>query len=299
MRVLLTGSTGFIGRALAPALQAAGWQVVPLARGRGLPPPSWDIGAGRFEPGDGPAPDAVVHLAGENIAARRWSAAQKRRLLDSRLRGTALLLDGLQRWGARPQVMLFASAVGYYGDRGDEELDEDAPPGEGFAADLCRQLEQAAEQARELASRVVAMRLGVVLARGGGALGRMWLPFSLGLGGRVGDGRQSMSWISRRDAVAAMAFLLDAGCPLDGPVNLTAPNPVRNAEFAHALARAMRRPALLPMPAAVVRLLFGQMGQELLLAGARVLPRRLRDAGFRFRDPTLPDALEAVMRGQA
>ena len=292
--ILITGATGLVGPPLVRVLRDAGHRVTTLARGDNHAAPSWSPTRGELRLGDTPLPEVVIHLAGENIAARRWGAAQRRRLVESRETGTRVLIRGLRQAGARPRLMLFASAVGWYGDRGDEPLDETAAPGGGVPSEICARLEAAADEARSISQRVVPMRVGIVLSPEGGALGRMLLPFRLGLGGRIGHGRQYMSWIAMADLLAGIRHLVERSS-LDGPVNLTAPNPVANAEFVVALGRALHRPAVLPMPAFAVRLLFGRMGEELLLAGARVLPERLLSDGYRFAEPAIDGALDRLL----
>jgi uncharacterized protein (TIGR01777 family) len=234
--------------------------------------------------------DAVVHLAGENVAAGRWSPARKQGIFRSRVEGTRMLCEALRSLKRPPRVLICASAVGYYGHRGVEGLTEESPPGEGFLPKVCQAWEAAAEPALDAGIRVVHLRIGIVLSARGGALARMVGPFRLGLGGRVGDGRQGMSWIALEDLVGAIHHLLFDET-LSGPVNGTAPNPVTQAEFARTLGKVLHRPTFFPMPATVVRLLFGEMGQALLLEGARVLPARLTGKNFPFLYPDLEDAL--------
>ncbi len=237
---------------------------------------------------------AAVHLSGASVAGRRWTAAYKRQLASSRVQSThalARLLAGLRR---PPPTLLVASAVGLYGDRGEELLDESSPAGAGFLAQLCTEWEAAAKPATEAGIRVVHLRFGVVLGRGEGALAPMLPVFRLGLGGRLGSGRQWMSWISLADAIDAILFLLETP-GLAGPVNLTAPNPVRNAEFTQALGRLLRRPTILPVPAVALRLAFGQMADEALLSSARAFPQKLISAGFRFTHPMVNQALAAAL----
>ena len=238
-----------------------------------------------------------MNLAGESIAARRWTGSVKERIRRSRVDGTRLLAETLGRLTRRPQALVSASAVGYYGHRGDEPLTEESPPGSGFLAEVCREWEAAADPARAAGIRVVHPRLGVVLAGQGGALPRMALPFRLGVGGVIGSGRQYWSWIEVGDLVRAIELCL-ALDTLAGPVNAVAPIPVTNREFTRALGRVLRRPTLVPLPAAAVRLLLGEMGRALLLDSARVLPRRLERAGFRFRHPDLEAALRAALADQ-
>jgi uncharacterized protein (TIGR01777 family) len=297
LRVAVTGATGLVGGALVPVLRAAGHRVDCLSR---RPPEAgstdieWDPARGRLDPRALEGVDAVVHLAGERIAALRWTGSVKERIRRSRVDGTRLLAETLGRLTRRPQVLLSASAVGYYGDRGEAPLTEESPPGSGFLAEVCREWEEAADPARAAGIRVVHPRLGVVLAGQGGALPRMVLPFRLGVGGVIGSGRQYWSWIEVGDLVRAieLCLALDA---LAGPVNAVAPAPVANREFTRILGRVLGRPTLVPLPALAVRLLLGEMGQALLLDSARVLPRRLERAGFRFRHPGLETALRAAL----
>ncbi len=297
LRIAVTGATGLVGSALVPALRAAGHRVDRLSRRvpeAGSTDIQWDPARGRLDPRALEGVDAVVHLAGESIAALRWTGSTKERIRRSRVDGTRLLAETLGRLTRRPQVLLSASAVGYYGDRGEAPLTEESAPGSGFLAEVCREWEAAADPARAAGIRVVHPRLGVVLAGQGGALPRMALPFRLGVGGVIGSGRQYWSWIEVGDLVRAieLCLALDA---LAGPVNAVAPAPIANREFTRVLGRVLGRPTLVPLPALAVRLLLGEMGQALLLDSARVLPQRLERAGFRFRHPGLETALRAAL----
>ncbi len=323
MRVLVSGSTGLVGSALCARLVGAGHSVVRLRRGSGCADGQnvyWDPESGRLDPNSLLGCDAVVHLAGESIAAGRWTAERKRRIRQSRVDSTRLLSTVLAELANRagsgtaasptgtatndaqsvvvPRVLLSASAVGIYGDRSEAVLDEDSPAGDGFLAELCQQWEAATLPATEAGLRVVCLRFGVVLARHGGALPRMLAPFRWGLGGRLGHGRQYMSWVTLADAVGAIVFLLGHQS-IRGPVNIVAPEPVTNRQFTAALAAALRRPAIVPIPAIALRLLLGQMADELLLSSARVIPRRLTDSGYRFADPELLPALRRVLAESA
>ena len=298
MRILVSGASGLIGSALVRRLSGLGHEVVRLVRSHAQPGAgevSWDPMAGRIDRADLEAApvEAVVHLAGENLAKGRWTAHRKALIRDSRVEGTRLLAQTLATLPARPRVFCSASAVGFYGNRGDEELTEDSVSGTGFLAEVCRDWEAATSPAAEAGIRVVRMRLGVVLDRSGGVLAKMLPMFRLGLGGRLGSGRQYLSWITLHDAVEAIRSLL-AGLTLQGAVNLVTPTPVTNRQFTAALGRVLRRPALVPAPAAMLRLLLGEMAGELLLSSARVLPRRLVDAGFTFRDSELDAALHRL-----
>ena len=291
MRVLITGGTGFIGRAVARALLAQGHAVVVLTRDRARAAKVLPPGTTTVDTWAGLAPDAVVNLAGENLGAHRWNAARKRAFMESRAGLTRALVAWMATLPRKPAVLVSGSAVGYYGARGDEPLTEDAPPGNEYQSELCAQWEAAARGAEALGVRVCRVRTGIVLGRGG-ALAAMKLPFMLGLGGHLGDGAQWMSWIHRDDMVALILWLL-AGESRAGAWNATAPAPATNRQFARALAASLHRPALFPMPAPVVRLLVGEMA-HLLLTGQRVLPARAQAEGFSFRHPDLRAALDAV-----
>ncbi len=255
---------------------------------------AWNPARGELEPAALEGLDAVVHLAGANIAERRWSEARKRVLLESREHGTRLLCETLARTRKLPEVLIAASAVGYYGDRGDEWLDERSAPGQGFLPELCQAWEAATEPARRAGIRVVNLRLGVVLAAQGGALARMLTPFRLGVGGVVGNGRQYLSWIALEDVLRVDAHLI-ASSDGAGPQHAVAPAPVTNREFTRVLARVLHRPAILPVPGFLCRAAFGELGQALLLEGARVCCARLERSGFRFRYRDLESALRAEL----
>jgi len=296
-RVVITGASGLVGSSLAGFLATRGHRVDGLVR---RPPEAgstdirWDPATGTIDAAALEGADAVVHLAGESIAAGRWTPAHKRVVLRSRTDGTRLLAETLARLRRPPRVLISASAVGYYGDRGAEPLSEDSAAGRGFLADVCQAWEAAADPARRAGIRVVHPRIGMVLAAAGGALARMLTPFKLGLGGVVGNGRQYMSWIALDDLVGALHHLIFTDS-ISGPVNAVAPGPVTNREFTKTLSRVLRRPTLVPLPAPMVRLLFGEMGQALLLDGARVLPARLQASGFRFLYPDLESALRSEL----
>lgn len=296
MDVAVTGSSGLVGSALRPALAAAGHRVLRMVRsGEGGPDTlRWDPEAGTIDTGGLEGVGGVVHLAGEGIG-KRWTAAQKARIRDSRMAGTRLLAETLAKLSRPPAVMVSASAVGFYGDRGDEVLTEASPPGGGFLASVAREWEGATEAAQTAGIRVAHLRSGEVLARHGGALAKMLTPFRLGVGGRMGAGRQWMSWIAIDDEVAAIVHILgEEG--LAGPVNATAPNPVTNADFTKALAGALHRPAVLPVPAPALRLLLGrEMADELILVSQRVVPERLNGSGFQFQTPEIGSALARVL----
>ena len=256
----------------------------------------WDPEAGRIDAPALEGIDAVVHLAGESIGERKWIPEQKRRIRDSRVKGTAVLAAAVASRENKPRVFVSASAIGYYGDRGDEILNEDSRPGEGFLSEVCRAWEDETRPAADAGVRTVIVRTGIVLAKHGGALQSMLLPFRLGLGGKQGSGKQWMSWIAIDDHIAALRATIDDE-RLRGPVDLTAPNPVTNADFAHALGRALHRPTVLPTPMFPLKLRYGaELVDTLLLDGQRVMPARLEAIGFPFRYPVLAPALEAILR---
>ncbi|MBD3867356.1 MAG: TIGR01777 family protein [Acidobacteria bacterium] len=294
MNVLITGATGLVGRNLSKLLTGKGHSVVPLVRGKrqaGLP--WWDPAGGKIDLSPCKHLDAVVHLAGENVAGR-WTEKRKKNIRDSRVDGTKLLAEALAALRSPPRTFLQASAVGYYGNRGDEMLDEGSDSGSGFLADTCVAWEAAGEAAEMARIRRVRMRIGVVLTPEGGALKRMLPPFRFGLGGPVGSGRQYVPWISLHDVVSAIEFLLTDSA-VSGVVNLTAPVPATQKEMAGALGRSLNRPAFLPLPAFVVEKLFGEMGKDLLLSSTRALPKRLMEAGFDFRDSSLDDSMSRIL----
>jgi uncharacterized protein (TIGR01777 family) len=300
MKVLVSGSRGFIGSALVRLLARQGHAIVRLVRSHPRPQAAevrWNPQGGEIDPSGLENLDAVVHLAGENLVAHRWTARQKERIRDSRVKGTEVLCSALGRLSPPPRVMVCASAIGYYGDRGDEVLRETSEPGTGFLAQLCRQWEEASHAAAEKGIRVVQARTGMVLGPEGGPLAKMLLPFKLGLGGRLGSGRQFFSWIALEDAVRALLHALVAQS-LEGAVNLVSPHPVTNAEFTRTLGRVLGRPTLLPLPGAVVRLALGEMA-SVALASARVQPSRLLDAGFKFRHAHLESALRHLLDSRA
>jgi uncharacterized protein len=297
MDVLISGASGLIGSALSRALSANGHRVLRLRRnavtdGNDV---GWEPDAGRIDAPALEALDAVVHLAGEGIGEKRWSDEQKRRILESRTRGTELLVGALATREQKPKVLVSASAIGYYGDRGDEELTEVSTPGRDFLANVCEQWEAATVPAADAGIRVVNVRTGIVLSRKGGALGRLLLPFKLGLGGRVGSGHQYMSWISIDDEIGAIQHAIDNGS-LHGAMNATGPNPVTNAEFTSTLGNVLHRPTVLPTPLAPLKLIYGgELVESLLLFSQRVEPTKLRATGYEFRHPSLEAALRAVL----
>ncbi|KAA0013191.1 TIGR01777 family protein [Billgrantia pellis] len=300
MRVLITGGSGFVGQRLCQRLKEAGHRLQVVSRepdaARHRLPGGVDIRRSVLDFVDA-SPQAIVNLAGEPIAAHRWTASQKQRLVDSRInvtRDLVILCEQLaQASGVPPRVMVSGSAMGYYGDQGDREVTEATPPHDEFAHRLCKRWEDTAKEAADFGTRVVRLRTGLVLDAGGGSLEKMLTPFKLGLGGRFGDGRQFMPWIHREDLVQAILFLLERD-DLEGAFNGSAPRPVTNAEFTRTLAHLLHRPAPLPVPALVLEATFGEMAR-LLLTGADMRPARLLEAGFTFRYPTLEAALTNIL----
>ena len=295
-RVLVSGASGFVGRALVPHLEKAGHSVFRLVRSAPQGPNEirWNPPEGVVEFSTDTVFDAVVHLAGENIVAHRWTAARKAAIRESRVASTSGLVRALGQCGHPPRVLVSSSAVGFYGDRGDERLTEQSGPGTGFLADVCEVWEREAEGARAWGARVVLLRTGLVLAADGGALAKMRPIFRAGLGGRLGHGRQWVSWITRDDLIAVIGRAL-ADEKLMGPINAVAPQPMTNAEFTAALARAVHRPAIWPVPAWLLRAIFGEMATATLLASTRATPERLQAVGHVFRHPQLVEALDEIL----
>jgi uncharacterized protein (TIGR01777 family) len=293
-RILISGASGLIGSALAPFLHSHGYEVLRLVRREARAPDEvqWDPKSS-ISPQLVSGFEAVIHLSGESVAGR-WNTAKKRRIRDSRVVSTRNLSQALTGAETKPAVFVCASAIGFYGSRADEILSEASPPGAGFLAEVSQEWEGATKPASDAGIRVVNLRTGIVLARNGGALKAMLLPFRFGLGGRIASGRQWWSWIHIEDLVSAVAHIIREQSPR-GPVNLTAPNPVTNAEFTRALASALHRPAIINAPAFAVRLAFGEFADEGVLASARVLPKKLIDAGFKFRFTGLDDALSSLV----
>jgi len=295
VKVLVSGSSGLIGSALLPALKASGYEVVCLGRGQsGNGRIGWDP-ARPLAPESVSGFDAVIHLAGESIASR-WTESKKKAIRDSRVLGTRHLAEALARAASPPRVLISASAIGFYGDRDDEILREDsASGGRGFLPEVCREWEAAADPAVQAGIRTAFLRTGIVLSAEGGALKQMLPPFRMGLGGKIGTGRQWMSWIDLRDEIGTIRHIL-MNESLRGPVNSVSPHPVTNAEFTKTLASVLSRPAIFPMPAFVARLVFGQMGDELLLGSQRVAPAKLSATEYVFQKPDLRGALESILK---
>lgn len=297
MKIIITGGTGLIGAELTQTLTREGHQLTSLVRSlksastHGPTFVRWDIERGEIDdPSQLEAHDAVIHLAGESVAEGRWTAERKRRIRDSRVNGTRLLVDTLARLNAPPKIFLSASATGFYGsDRGDETLTEESAPGGDFLAEVCREWEAQAVRAEDFGARVVLLRTGIVLSPKGGALAKMLPVFKMGAGGKLGDGRQFMSWIAMADEIGAIRFAL-ANETVGGAINLTAPHPVTNAEFTETLGQVLSRPAFLAVPPFALRVAFGEMAAT-VLGSLRVLPSRLEAAGYRFEFAQLKDAL--------
>lgn len=298
-RIAISGATGLIGARLTQQLEASGDEVIRLTRGAPgstVTEAQWSVEEGLTNPSRLEGVHGVVHLAGESIADGRWTDDKKRRIRDSRVVGTRTLCSQLAARSHKPEVFVCASAIGFYGDCGDAVLDEWNAPGRGFLPDVCKAWEEATEPARQAGIRVVNVRIGVVIAKGGGALANMLLPFRLGVGGKIGSGRQYWSWVSHDDVVGAFAKSLDDRS-LSGPVNATSPNPVTNAEFTKILGSVLHRPTVFPLPGFVARLALGQMADDLLLSSARVVPRVLESHGYSFVHPTLRDCLQHELHG--
>jgi uncharacterized protein (TIGR01777 family) len=297
MRILISGSHGLVGTALINALEPEGHEIFRLVRYAPhsqaeieWSPERYSIALARLE-----GFDAVIHLAGESIAEGRWTEEKKKRIRESRVKGTRLLGDALSNLSNRPRSLICASAIGYYGNRGDELLTETSPPGDDFLAQVCIEWENATALAREKGIRVVNMRFGIILDSKGGALAKMLPPFRMGLGGKIGSGKQWMSWIALDDVVGGIKTAL-TNETVAGPVNFVAPNPVTNAEFTRSLGKQLSRPTIFPIPAFGIRLAFGEMADALLLSSQRVEPERLKAKGFKFAFSQLEDALRHVLQ---
>jgi uncharacterized protein (TIGR01777 family) len=290
MKIAVTGSSGLVGSALVSLLQKMGHDVVRLKR-----PEHWDIETRTVNTSAFSGANAVVHLAGESIASGRWTSARKQRIRDSRTIGTKLIADTISRIDPSPHVIVSASAIGYYGDRGDELLREESPSGTGFLADVCRQWESATEAATRKGIRVVHLRTGLVLSAKGGAMGKMLLPFKFGIGGKIGSGHQYWSWISLDDICAVIVHCIDAS-GLHGPVNAVSPSPVTNLEFTKTLGRVLGRPTIFPLPAFAARLVLGEMADALLLSSARVEPSKLMASRFVYKHKELEPTLKYLLK---
>jgi uncharacterized protein (TIGR01777 family) len=302
MRILVSGSTGFLGTALIETLEKEGHTIARLVRpetGRGKAGGApgqtvqWDPVAGEFDATAAEGADALVHLAGASIAGGRWNVSRKKLLRTSRIDATRHLMGALSKLQRPPRVIVAASAIGYYGDRGDETLTETSAPGGDFLAAACREWEAETARGAEFGARIVNLRFGIILAAHGGALPQMALPFKFGVGGRIGSGRQWISWLTLAEAVAIIQFAM-ANSQLAGPANAVTPNPVQNLEFTRVLAKTLHRPALFPAPAFVLRLALGEMAGALLLSSQRVMPSKIEQCGYRFAYPDLARALGEI-----
>ncbi len=305
MRILISGSSGFVGTALIESLAAQGHEIARLVRPGSARKNSggsaraqtveWDPVAGRFDAAGAEGADALIHLAGASIADGRWNNARKNLLRTSRIDATRHLIGAFSKLQRPPRMVVAASAIGYYGSRGEESLTEASAPGTGLLPALCKEWEAETSRASEIGARVAITRFGIILAAHGGALQKMATPFKLCAGGRLGDGRQWMSWVTLRETVNIIQFAL-ATDGLAGPVNVVSPNPVRNAEFTRVLAKSLHRPAIFPAPAFALRMALGEMADALLLSSQKVMPSRLTDAGYTFLNPDLAGALVEIFR---
>ncbi len=299
MKILITGSHGFVGSALVPALANAGHTVIRMIRPPMKPDEKeilWDSQAGHIEKDKLEGFDAVVHLAGENISTGRWTVEKKARIRDSRVKGTRLLAETLAGLKHKPKILASASAIGFYGSRGTEVMNEKSSPGSGFLAETCVEWEAAAEPAREAGINVVHLRFGIILSPKGGALAKMLPPFKLGVGGKIGSGFQYMSWVSITDVVGAVMHVLKSK-ELSGPLNIVSQQPVTNLEFTKALGKVLSRPTVLPLPAFAARFALGEMADELLLSSTCVIPSRLIRSGFTFTHNNIEEALQNMLGG--
>lgn len=298
MRALITGASGLIGTALQAALKEKGWELLLASRSEPKDQHhiKWTVEDGfrdedleRLE-----SLHAFIHLAGENVAGLRWTEEKKKTIRDSRVLGTRSVIDAFSKLKSKPEVFIAGSAIGFYGDRGDEEMTESSPSGDGFFPEVCREWEAESRRAEDLGIRTVLIRTGIVLSKDGGALGTMLLPFKFGVGGVVGSGKQWMSWVALEDQIRALIFVLENES-IRGAVNITSPNPATNEEFTKTLGEVLYRPTILPLPEFAVSMIFGEMGDALLLESTRVLPKRLQDAGFEFKYPELKAAIEKAV----
>lgn len=297
MKILITGASGLIGRELRKSLEKKGHELL-LAGRRSPEKPNqikWTAEEGFSEPERLEGLDAVIHLAGESISGIRWTEEKKKAIRDSRVNGTRSVVDTLAKLDTKPKVFISGSAIGIYGNRGDEIMTESEPPGDNFLADVCKAWEAESLRAERLGIRTVLLRTGIVLSKEGGALGTMLTPFKLGVGGVVGSGKQWMSWISLADEIAVINFVLENES-VSGPINLVSPNPVTNEEFTKTLGEIIHRPTILPLPKFAVKMVFGEMGDALLLDSTRAVPKRLQDLGYQFEFTDLRSALTEALK---
>ncbi len=297
MRILITGATGLLGQALTTSLLENGHEVLKASRKDPIDEShvKWSIDSGFADPEKLEGLDVVVHLAGENVSGLRWTDEKKKAIRDSRILGTRNVVDAISNLKNKPKTFIASSAIGFYGERGDEEMTETSPAGDNFLAGVCKEWEIESRRAEDAGIRTVLLRTGIVLSKEGGALSTMLLPFKMGVGGVVGSGKQWMSWISLDDEVAIINYCIENE-NIRGAVNAVAPNPVTNAEFTKTLGEVLYRPTFLPLPEFAVSMIFGEMGDALLLASTKVLPKRLEDAGFEFKYPNLKEAIENAVK---
>lgn len=297
MKVLITGASGLLGRALQPRLAAKGYEMLLASRSEPKDESHirWTIEDGFADPERLEGLDAVIHLAGENVSGLRWTDEKKKAILDSRVLGTRNVVEAISKLKEKPRTFIASSAIGFYGERGDEELNESSAAGTGFLPDVCKAWEAESRRAEDASIRTVLLRTGIVLSKDGGALGTMLLPFKMGVGGVVGSGKQWMSWISLEDEMAVIEYCLENE-NIRGAINAVGPNPVTNEQFTKTLGDVLYRPTFLPLPEFAVSMLFGEMGDALLLASTKVLPKRLEELGFEFKHPDLKDAIESAVK---
>jgi len=294
MKILISGASGLIGQEIVTSLSSQGHQVLSLHRNTTKEFPYWDIGKKIIELGKGSEIDAVINLAGENIAEGRWTYEKKNRILRSRIDGTKLIAEYFSKAKHKPKVIISGSAIGYYGNRGEENLDENSTKGSGFLSEVCSEWETATEMATKSDIRVVNIRFGMVLSSKGGALAKMIFPFKAGLGGIIGDGKQYMSWVTINDVIEIINHILKTE-KIHGPVNLVSPEPVTNYQFTKILGKILRRPTIFPLPAFLAKIIFGEMAQELLLSSTKVKPDKLLKSGYSFKNPTFEVALRILL----
>ncbi len=298
MKILVSGARGLVGNALRSELAKQGSEIVSLVRRTPAPGGheiEWHPNKGLIDAEKLEGFDVVIHLAGESIASSRWTDEKKKQIRESRVKGTTILSEAISKLSNPPATFVSASAIGFYGSRGEETLSEESGPGNDFLADVCMEWEESTVAARTKGIRTVLARLGIILDKEGGALEKMLTPFKMGIGGKVGDGKQWMSWIALEDVVRGLLFVI-RDPSLSGPVNFVAPNPVRNVEFTKTLGSVLSRPTIFPVPAFAARLAFGEMADGLLLSSARVEPKKLLASGFKFGYPTLKPALEEILK---
>jgi len=297
-KVLLTGSSGLVGTALISLLESQGYQVGRLLRSEKAGQPYWDIEQSYLSLKDFENPDVIIHLAGENIGNGRWTKDKKKKLRESRIQSTQLLVNHFKKAQPAPKLFICASAIGFYGNRGDEKLDENSAAGADFVSQLALDWEESSQPIKEAGTRLVNLRTGIVISEKGGALAKMLPAFKLGLGGKIGSGEQIMSWIDINDMIRAILFVIENE-RIQGPVNLVSPNPVTNQIFSQMLAKQLNRPCFSPLPEGLVKLLFAEMGKELLLSSTKVLPKKLLDAGFAFKYGKLEESLLQQFGGKS